>query len=126
LESEKLKLYKCKLLVSDLIKGVINDNISVKEALENFPSDIENIEIKCAFDALMYREADEDIRAKDKEYALLQDELLLHIAKIFKENGILAQNIISRYLKYNKDDLISKKRKSFKDTLNYLKRMINF
>jgi len=126
LESEKLKLYKDKLLISDLIFGVLNNNISVKDALANFPSDISDVEIKCAFDALMYREADEDIRAKDNEYAYVQDEFLLHIAKIFKENETLAQNIISRYLKYNKDDLISKKRKTFKDTVKYLKRMINF
>lgn len=126
MESEKLKLYKYKLLISDLIHDVLNGKISVQSALLTFPKDIENVEIKCAFDAIMYLEADEDIRKKDKEYRELQNEYLLHIAKIFKENGNLAQNIISRYLKYNKDDLISKKRSTLKDTLNYLKRMINF
>ena len=126
MESEKLKLYRYKLLISDLILDVLNGKISVQSALLKFPKDIENVEIKCAFDAIMYLEADEDIRKKDKEYRELQNEYLLHIAKIFKENGNLAQNIISRYLKYNKDDLISKKRRTLKDTLNYLKRMINF
>ena len=64
MESEKLKIYKNRLFVSDLIFDVLTDKITVLEALSRFPKDNNDINIKCAFDALAHREADEDMRQK--------------------------------------------------------------
>lgn len=126
MESEKLKIYQNRLLVSDLILDVLTDKKTVSDALSLFPKDKNDINIKCAFDALMYREADEDIRAKYKDYAAIQDDYLELISKTLKDNQVLPKNVIARYLKYNKDDLISPKEKTLKDKLKKLKRMINF
>ena len=74
MESEKLKIYQNRLLVSDLIIDVLTDKKTVQQAISLFPKEKNDINLKCAFDALMYREADEDIRAKYKDYASLQDD----------------------------------------------------
>ncbi len=126
MKSEYIKIYKNRLLVSDLIIDVLCGKMSVSQALNLFPTDNNDINIKCAFDALVYREADEDLRKKNADYAQLQDDYLELIAKTLKENQNLPQNVISRYLKYNKDNLIYKKEKNLKDVFEKLKRIINF
>ena len=126
MESEKLKIYQNRLMISDLIFDVLTDKKTVLEAVSLFPKDKNDINIKCAFDALMYREADEDIRKKSADYAQIQDEYLELIAKTLKENQSLPKNVIARYLKYNKDDIIASNEKTFKEKIKKLKRIINF
>ncbi len=126
MDSEKLKLYNNKLLVAQLIQDVLCDKISVLDALTNFPKDIPDINIKCAFDALVHREADEDLRKRIKDYAQIQDEYLESIAYMLKENRALPKNIIAQYLIYHKDDLISYTNKTFADVFKKIKRIINF
>ncbi len=126
MENDKIQLYKNKLMVSDLIFDVLTDKKTVLEAINLFPKDKNDINIKCAFDALIYREADEDLRKKDFDYALLQDEYLELIAQTLKNDQNLPKNVIQRYLEYNKDNLIYKPEKTFKEKLEKLKRMINF
>lgn len=113
-------------LVSKLIYGVLASKITVQEALSKLPKNNKDINIKCAFDALVYLEADEDYRTKIKGYAEAQNEYLAQIADILARGENLPQNIINRYLKYNKDNLISGKEKSFACFIEYIKRMINF
>jgi len=125
MESEKLKIYQNRLKVAELIEKVITDKLSVADALKNFPKDKNDINIKCAFDALMHREADEDLRKKVKGYKEVQDDYLIEIANILKENQQLPKNIILKYLKYHNQDLISPDKNDFKNTINKLKRMIN-
>ena len=126
MESEGLKIYSNRVFVAQLIESVLCDKITVLEALSNFPKDIKDINIKCAFDALMHREADEDLRKRIKDYAQMQDEYLESLAYMLKENKMLPRNIIAQYLMFHKDDLISYIDKSYKDVLKKLKRMINF
>ncbi len=127
MESIGLKIYKNRLLVSDLITDVLCSKITIQEALSRFPTDKNDINLKCAFSALMYREADEDLRNTIEGYKELQDDLLATIAHILKENQKLPKNIIQRYNKYHKDDIIYKNQKSFlKEILQSLKRNINF
>ena len=126
MESKKLQIYRNRLLVADLINDVLDSKLCVQQALNQFPDEKNDINIKCAFDALMYREADEDLRAKVKGYANVQDRYLALIAKILKENQVLPKNIIQRYLKFHKDDIISEKETNFKTFLKKIKRMINF
>ncbi len=126
MESKALKIYNNRLLVSDLIFDVLTSKKTVSDALALFPDDKNDINIKCAFDALMHREADEDIRKSTAGYKELQDDLLETIANILKENNTLPKNIVERYLKYHGDDIIYKKQKSIlKDILQNLKRKIN-
>lgn len=126
MESEQLKIYQNRLLVADLINDVVLGKICVSRALELFPKDKTDINLKCAFDALMHREADEDLRAKELDYAQVQDEFLLDLASILKENQKLPQNIIEQYQKYHSDNLIGEWDKPLKSILKNFKRMINF
>lgn len=120
--------YKNNVLVASLIKDVLNSKLSVALAYKKFPKDSEDPDFKCAFDALVYREADEEIRKKDPEYAQLQDDLLLEIAQTLENNQPLPKNVVSVYYKYNKDKLITDAdwKMSFKNILSGIKRMINF
>ena len=60
--------------ISQLILDVLTSKITVNEALSKFPKTNNDINIKCAFDALMHYEADEEYRLKVKDYAQLQDD----------------------------------------------------
>ena len=126
MESKELKRYENRLLVADLIEQVLLDKLNVSQALLQFPQDKEDINIKCAFDALAHREADEDLRKKISDYAMVQDNYLLDIAHFLKNNEDLPQNIISQYLKYHSDNLIWGEDKGLKNIFKKLKRMINF
>lgn len=126
MESQKLKIYQNRLLVADLIFGVLKNKITVSDALNSFPKDKNDINVKCAFDALLHREADEDLRNEESDYKDVQDEFLYNLANILRNNEELPRNIISEYIKYHQDDLISPKNKKIRDFIRYIKRMINF
>ena len=126
MKSKKLKIYENRLLVAELIEQVILGKIKTSIALSKFPKDKSDINIKCAFDALVHREADEDLRKKIPDYATVQDDYLIDICKFLKENEDLPQNIILEYLKYHSDNLIYEEDKGIKNIFKKLKRMINF
>lgn len=126
MESKELKKFENRLLVANLINDVLVSKITVQEALSKFPKDKDDINIKCAFDALMHREADEDLRKSVKGYAQIQDNFLSDIAEAFKQNKTLPQNIINQYLKYHTDDIISDGDDNFKTFMQKVKRIINF
>lgn len=126
MESKELKIYQNRLVVADLIEKVLINKITTSEALSKFPKDKLDINIKCAFDALLHREADEDLRKKIADYAQVQDDYLIEICNAFKDNRPLPDNIIREYLKYHSDDLIWGEDKGIKNIFKKLKRMINF
>ena len=126
MESKELKKFENRLLVANLINDVLVSKITVQEALSKFPKDKDDLNIKCAFDALMHREADEDLRKSVKGYAQIQDNFLSDIAEAFKQNKTLPQNIINQYLKYHTDDIISDGDDNFKTFMQKVKRIINF
>ena len=88
-----MKEYK---LVSNLILDVLTSKITVSQALSSFPPTENDINLKCAFDALVHYEADEEYRLKVKDYAIIQDEYLEHIAQTLKQGQPLAKNIIQK------------------------------
>lgn len=126
MESEKLKIYENRLITAKLIIEVLKGKITVSKALSSFPKEKNDINIKCAFDALVHREADEELRAKIKDYAEVQDEFLYSIANILRQNERLPQNIIEQYQKYHTENLIGEWDKPLKGVLKNFKRMINF
>ena len=110
---------------ADIIIDVLSEKISVSEGLSLFPKS-DDINVKCAFDALAHREADEDLRAQESDYAYVQDDYLLDMAKTLKKGETLPLNIIAEYLKFHEDNLIAPSGKNFKTIFQKLKRMINF
>ena len=114
------------VLASNLILDVLLSKKTTSQALSEFPKNNHDINLKCAFDALVHYEADEDIRQKSADYVQIQDEYLEFIARTLARKEPLPQNVISRYYKYHKDNLISGSDKGFKSFMNYVKRMINF
>ena len=126
MESKNLKIYQNRLLVADLIFQVVSGKISVNEALNLFPKEKDDINLKCAFDALMHREADEDYRKKIRDYAQVQDDFLIDMANILKENERLPENIIAQYQKFHSENLMGEWDKTLKSILKNFKRMINF
>ena len=126
MESERLKVYQNRLLVGKLIIEVLKGKISVSKALSMFPKEKNDINIKCAFDALMHREADEDLRTKVQGYGEVQDEFLYDLAQILKNDEKLPKNIIEQYQKYHSDNLMGEWDKPLKGVLKNFKRMINF
>jgi len=113
-------------LVADLIIDVITSKLTLQEALKKFPNDNSDINLKCAFDALIHYEADEDLRKKIPDYALVQDEYLANIAQALKQKHNIPSNIVARYYEYHKDNIIAGNKKGFRGFIDYIKRMINF
>ena len=110
---------------ADIIIDVLSEKMTVAQGLSLFPK-TDDINVKCAFDALAHLEADEDLRAHEIDYAEIQDEYLLNMATALKKGELLPVNTISEYLKYHQDNLTSSDKKDFKTVFQKLKRMINF
>ncbi|MBQ2983347.1 MAG: hypothetical protein IJD57_00930 [Candidatus Gastranaerophilales bacterium] len=119
-------LKKNREFVSLLIKKVLSNEMTVLEAVSIFPKEKDDISIKCAFDALMHREADEDLRKNIEGYSQIQDDFLSDLAVILSKNQPLPKNIIMQYYKFHEDDLISDDKFDFLSFLKKVKRMINF
>lgn len=89
--------------VGNLIINVLTDRIIVREALKLFPRDVKDSSIKCAYHALVHREADEDIRRRDLLYKDEQDSYLEQVAQTLKQGLELPKNIIKNYNTYYRD-----------------------
>lgn len=89
--------------VGNLIINVLTDRIIVREALKLFPRDVKDASIKCAYHALVHREADEDIRRRDLLYKDEQDSYLEQVAQTLKQGVELPKNIIKNYNTYYRD-----------------------
>ena len=126
MESKHLKIFENRMFVADLIDQVLVGRISVLDALSRFPKEKNDINIKCAFDALMHREEDEELRKTMADYALIQDEFLSDLSTILKENQKLPKNIVDEYMKYHNEDLVGENLTFIKSVLKNFKRMINF
>ena len=110
--------------VSRLILNVLCENISVKEALLNFPKDTDDASVNAAWHALSHYESDEDLRKNDKTYKDVQDDFMEFIAFSLRDNKDLPVNIINSYLPYYKDMPIADN-SSFKGKLHKLFRFLN-
>ncbi len=123
-ERESIDYSKDRKKVAEIYKRVLAKQISIKNALIIFPKDSEDITIDASFHALCHLEADEDIRAKDVEYAKEQDEYIKYIMSVLEKGEALPENIIKSYIPYHPYSLISGTN-TIKNAIKGLKRFLN-
>lgn len=87
-------------LVSRLIYKVLTESLSVREAILEFPKDINDASVRTACHALVHFEADEELRRRDSLYKEEQNDYLEFIAQTLQKGEILPYNIIKEYEKY--------------------------
>src|SRR5574344_1124483 len=111
-------------LVSRLVMLVLTNQMSVRQAILNFPKDTTDPNIIAAYHALIHYAADEDMRKKDIMYKEEQDEYLTLISDTLSKNRSLPQNIINSYKNYESNVALPKN-KSVKNMLKSLCRFLN-
>jgi len=84
-------------LVADLIRKVLVSQLSVREAILQFPRDTQDKSIHAAYHALVHLEADEDLRKRDDVYRDEQDDYLEMISQTLENEEDLPENIIKNY-----------------------------
>lgn len=109
--------------VGRLIFSVLTEYRNVREAIKLFPR-TKDVNIECAYHALVHYEADEEIRYKDIEYREAQDEYLEFLAQTLSEGKDLPKNIIEEYKPYYKG-VSHLWQKGFKGFWEEFKRFIN-
>lgn len=82
--------------VGRLVFSVLTERRCVREALKLFP-DSRDMNIECAYHALVHYEADEDLRYQDIEYREEQNDYLEFIAQTLSDGKELPRNIIADY-----------------------------
>lgn len=87
-------------VVADLIVKVLVGELCVREAIQKFPPDVDDLSVQCAWHALVHYEADEDFRRRDFDYRKQQDDYLEMLSSIMKEGTPLPRNIIDEYSSY--------------------------
>lgn len=97
----ELKLEERKY-VSQLIRYVLIKNITVRDAILNYPRGTTDTSLVAAYHALIHYEADEDLRARDSVYKEEQDDYLELLAHILENGEDLPDNVIKNYKKYYK------------------------
>lgn len=89
--------------VSRLITSVLTDNLPVREAILHFPKNTKDKSLKVAYHALVHREADEELRARDIEYREEQDDYLEFLSETLQKGESVPKNIIKEYDEWYKD-----------------------
>lgn len=84
----------------ELIKCVLAKRMPIKQALLAYPKDVFDKSVQASWHALCHLEADEELRAKDFEYAEEQDYYLAEIAEALSRGEELPFNIIDAYKEY--------------------------
>ena len=87
--------------VGRLIYAVLTERKNVREAIKLFP-ETKDLNIECAYHALVHYAADEEIRYRDIEYREAQDDYLEFLAQTLSEGNYLPKNIIEEYKPYYK------------------------
>lgn len=86
--------------VANLIRQVLISRVCVREAILQFPRDINDSSIHAAYHALVHYEADEDLRSRDELYREEQNDYLEFISQVLERGEDLPENIIKNYEKY--------------------------
>ena len=88
--------------VARLLMKVRLGELSVRQAMMNYPKDVKDETLIAAYHALIHYEADEDIRYHDIEYKEAQNDYLEEIAQTLCAGNELPRNIIADYEDYYK------------------------
>ena len=89
-------------VVAKLLNDVLLGRLCVRDAMLNYPRDIEDESLIAAYHALIHYEADEDLRRRDILYKEEQDEYLAFISETLKNGEDLPKNIIDNYKSFYK------------------------
>ena len=89
-----------RVFVGKLLRLVRIGQISVRQAIFEYPKDPTDESLIAAYHALIHYEADEDLRAKDSLYKEEQDDYLEFLAFTLEKGEDLPENIIENYKKY--------------------------
>lgn len=107
-----------------MIIAVLTDRIIVREAIKKFPNNVKDSSIKCAYHALIHREADEDLRHRDLMYRDEQDSYLEQVARTLQQGNPLPKNIIKNYNQYYREIEINHS-VTFKNIIKKLCKFLN-
>lgn len=110
-------------LCARLINDVLSGKRITREALLRFPKGDHDKSVIAAYHALIYYEADEDLRKRDDEYREEQDLYLKSIADILISGKQLPVNIINNYEQFYPGTVLPEK-KGFKGWFKSLLRFI--
>lgn len=88
--------------VAQLVRNVLIGRLCVREAINNFPNELEDESIQATYHALVHFEADEDLRKRDILYKEEQDNYLIMICEILEQGNDLPFNIINSYKEFYK------------------------
>ncbi len=124
MQRESIDYKELRKKAAELYDKVINKQMSVRNALSQFPADCEDATLITAWHALCHFEADEDIRAKDSLYKEVQDDYISFIRDTLKKGNELPKNIVNKYIPYHENALIPNS-KRLKGIFQTLKRFIN-
>lgn len=89
-----------RFFVSELLRNVRLGQLSVREAMLQYPKDTKDESLIAAYHALIHYEADEDIRARDILFREEQDDYLEFIYTTLASGNDLPQNIIDSYKEF--------------------------
>lgn len=92
-----LSVEEARQLVSELLFEALRRETCVREIIKRFPEDQYDPSIQTAFHAVVYFEADEEMRLRDPAYAAEQNDYIEMIAFTLKKGEALPVNIIQSY-----------------------------
>ena len=107
-DKQKILITKAREATGKLFYSVISGVITPFEATKYFPKNVEDTSLKIAWHALLHFDADEEIRAKDFEYAQEQLKYIEFLAKILSEGKELPANILDEYEKLYSETVLPK------------------
>lgn len=90
-----------RIFVGRLINAVLTERKNVREAIKLFP-ETKDVNIECAYHALVHYAADEELRYMDIEYREAQDDYLEFLSETLSAGKYLPKNIIQEYKPYYK------------------------
>ncbi|MCQ2958043.1 MAG: hypothetical protein MJ180_03965 [Candidatus Gastranaerophilales bacterium] len=95
--NQKILITKAREATGKLFYSVISGAITPFEATKYFPKNVDDVSLKIAWHALLHFDADEEIRAKDFEYAQEQLKYIELLAKILSQGKELPANMLDVY-----------------------------
>jgi len=107
-DKQKVLVNKARETTGDILYSMISGAITPFEAVKYFPKNVEDVSLKIAWHALLHYDADEEIRAKNPEYAQEQIKYIELLAKILVQGKELPANMLDDYESLYSDTVLPK------------------